>query len=146
MGFLDKAKDLLSQNADKVETAIDKAGDFVDDKTQGKYSDTIHKVQEEAKKAAARPPRATSRAERTWRNSPDPSTYRCRPEQAWKHASDLSRYKEWLTIHRVWRSKLPEVLEKGTVIESYRRGQGHAQPDQMDDRALQAAGRHDAQR
>jgi hypothetical protein len=53
MGFLDKAKDLLSQNADKVETAIDKAGAFVDDKTQGKYSDTIHKVQEEAKNAAA---------------------------------------------------------------------------------------------
>ena len=41
------------------------------------------------------------------------------PEEAWKHASDLSRYKEWLTIHRVWRSKLPDVLEKGTVIESY---------------------------
>jgi MT0933-like antitoxin protein len=52
MGFLDKAKDLLSQNADKVETAIDQAGEFVDEKTQGKYSDTIHKVQEEAKKAA----------------------------------------------------------------------------------------------
>ena len=50
MGFLDKAKDLLTQNADKVEAAIDKAGEFVDDKTQGKYSDTIHKVQEEAKK------------------------------------------------------------------------------------------------
>jgi carbon monoxide dehydrogenase subunit G len=41
------------------------------------------------------------------------------PEEAWKHAADLSRYKEWLTIHRVWRSKLPDVLEKGTVIESY---------------------------
>ncbi|ORW96756.1 hypothetical protein AWB92_07445 [Mycobacterium sp. IEC1808] len=52
MGFLDKAKDLLAQNADKVEMAIDKAGEFVDDKTQGKYSDTIHKVAEEAKKAA----------------------------------------------------------------------------------------------
>lgn len=51
MGFLDKAKGLLAQNADKVETAIDKAGEFVDDKTQGKYSDTIHKVAEEAKKA-----------------------------------------------------------------------------------------------
>jgi nitrogen-specific signal transduction histidine kinase len=50
MGILDKAKDLLSQNADKVETAINKAGEFVDEKTQGKYSDTIHKVQEEAKK------------------------------------------------------------------------------------------------
>lgn len=40
------------------------------------------------------------------------------PELAWESASDLSRYKEWLTIHRVWRSKLPETLEKGTVIES----------------------------
>ena len=40
------------------------------------------------------------------------------PEQAWPAASDLSRFKEWLTIHRVWRSKLPEDLDKGTVIES----------------------------
>ena len=40
------------------------------------------------------------------------------PEKAWECASDLSRYKEWLSIHRVWRSKLPETLEKGTVIES----------------------------
>jgi carbon monoxide dehydrogenase subunit G len=40
------------------------------------------------------------------------------PEKAWENASDLSRFKEWLTIHRVWRSKLPEQLEKGTVIES----------------------------
>lgn len=41
------------------------------------------------------------------------------PEEAWMHASDLTRYREWLTIHKVWRSKLPEVLEKGTVVESY---------------------------
>src|ERR1700728_4486083 len=40
------------------------------------------------------------------------------PEQAWADASNLSRYKEWLTIHRVWRSKLPEQLETGVVIES----------------------------
>jgi carbon monoxide dehydrogenase subunit G len=40
------------------------------------------------------------------------------PEQAWEHASDLSRFKEWLTIHRVWRSKIPEQLDKGVVIES----------------------------
>jgi hypothetical protein len=40
------------------------------------------------------------------------------PETAWECASDLSRYKEWLTIHRVWRSKIPETLQKGTVIES----------------------------
>ncbi len=40
------------------------------------------------------------------------------PAEAWGHASDLSRYKEWLTIHRVWRSKLPEQLEKGAVLVS----------------------------
>jgi carbon monoxide dehydrogenase subunit G len=40
------------------------------------------------------------------------------PEVAWKHASDLSRYKEWLTIHRVWRSTLPDDIGKGTVVES----------------------------
>ena len=40
------------------------------------------------------------------------------PEVAWKHASDLSRYKDWLTIHRVWRSRLPDDIDKGTVVES----------------------------
>ncbi|MGV0793132.1 type II toxin-antitoxin system Rv0910 family toxin [Mycolicibacterium sp. XJ1819] len=40
------------------------------------------------------------------------------PEKAWACASDLSRYQEWLSIHRVWRSKLPQTLEKGTVVES----------------------------
>jgi hypothetical protein len=40
------------------------------------------------------------------------------PEKAWECASDLSRYKDWLTIHRIWRSELPETLEKGAVVES----------------------------
>ncbi|BBZ64452.1 type II toxin-antitoxin system Rv0910 family toxin [Mycolicibacterium monacense] len=40
------------------------------------------------------------------------------PEKAWECASDLSRYKEWLSIHRVWRSKLPETLDKGARIDS----------------------------
>jgi len=40
------------------------------------------------------------------------------PEQAWAAASDLSRYKEWLSIHRMWRDKPPETLEKGTQLES----------------------------
>ncbi|MDM4143064.1 MULTISPECIES: SRPBCC family protein [Mycobacterium] len=40
------------------------------------------------------------------------------PEVAWQHASDLSRYKDWLTIHRVWRSTLPDEIEKGTIVES----------------------------
>jgi hypothetical protein len=40
------------------------------------------------------------------------------PEKAWEAASDLSRYKEWLSIHRVWRSTLPDTLEKGTQLVS----------------------------
>ncbi|MED5813559.1 antitoxin [Mycolicibacterium sp. 050232] len=51
MGFLDKVKDLLSKNADKVDTAIDKAGDMVDQKTQGKYSQHVDKAQDAAKNA-----------------------------------------------------------------------------------------------
>ena len=51
MGFLDKVKGVVSKNADKVETAIDKAGDIVDQKTQGKYASQVEKVQDAAKKA-----------------------------------------------------------------------------------------------
>lgn len=40
------------------------------------------------------------------------------PEQAWEAASDLSRFKEWLSIHKMWRSALPGTLDKGTEIES----------------------------
>jgi MT0933-like antitoxin protein len=40
----------LAQNADKVDAAIDKAGEFADSKTEGKYKDTVNKVQEAAKK------------------------------------------------------------------------------------------------
>ena len=40
------------------------------------------------------------------------------PEKAWESASDLSRYREWLSIHRVWRSTLPDTIEKGTVLDS----------------------------
>ena len=51
MAFLDKIKNLLSKNADKVDTAIDKAGDIVDQKTQSKYAQHVDKVQDAAKKA-----------------------------------------------------------------------------------------------
>jgi hypothetical protein len=51
MAFLDKVKNLLARNADKVDTVIDKAGDVVDKKTQGKYTSTVDKVQDAAKKA-----------------------------------------------------------------------------------------------
>lgn len=51
MSFLDKAKDLLSQNADKVDAAIDKAGDMIDAKTEGKFSGVVDKAQDAAKDA-----------------------------------------------------------------------------------------------
>ncbi|MCV7284647.1 antitoxin [Mycolicibacterium wolinskyi] len=51
MGFLDKVKDTLSKNADKVDSAIDKAGDIVDQKTQGKYAQHVDKAQDAAKNA-----------------------------------------------------------------------------------------------
>jgi hypothetical protein len=51
MAFLDKVKNLLAKNADKVDTAIDKAGDMVDKKTQGKYTQHVDKVQNAARKA-----------------------------------------------------------------------------------------------
>jgi len=59
MGFLDKLKDLASKNKGAVESAIDKAGDVVDQKTQGKYSSTVDKVQDAAKNAVDKTPPQT---------------------------------------------------------------------------------------
>jgi hypothetical protein len=49
MGFLDKAKDLLGQHEEKVEGAIDKVAEVVDEKTGGKYADQIDKGVDAAK-------------------------------------------------------------------------------------------------
>ncbi|MDH6198434.1 hypothetical protein M2272_005093 [Mycobacterium frederiksbergense] len=51
MSFLDKAKDLLAQNADKVDAVIDKAGDMIDEKTEGKFAGVVDKAQDAAKDA-----------------------------------------------------------------------------------------------
>jgi MT0933-like antitoxin protein len=56
MGFLDKVKDLVSKNKGAVDSAIDKAGDIVDQKTQGKYSSQVDKVQDAAKNAVDKTP------------------------------------------------------------------------------------------
>jgi uncharacterized protein YjbJ (UPF0337 family) len=61
-GFLDKAKDLardvtgkakttVTENADKIDGGIDKAAEFVDEKTKGKYTDKIEKAQGAAHRA-----------------------------------------------------------------------------------------------
>src|SRR5215213_6678254 len=41
MGIFDKAKDALGDNLDKVEGGIDKAADFVNDRTGGGHTDQI---------------------------------------------------------------------------------------------------------
>jgi len=50
MGFLDKAKDLAGEHADKVGDAIDKAADAIDQRTGGKYGEHIDKGAEAAKR------------------------------------------------------------------------------------------------
>ena len=47
-GLLGKAKELASQNRDKIETGLEKAGDLVDKKTGGKHHDKIEKALDKA--------------------------------------------------------------------------------------------------
>ncbi|MCP2291740.1 MULTISPECIES: antitoxin [Nocardia] len=49
-GLVGKGKDAAAKNADKINQAVDKAGDFIDQKTHGKYTDKIEKGKEAAKK------------------------------------------------------------------------------------------------
>lgn len=49
-GAIDKVKDLASENADKVDDVVEKAGDFIDEKTGGKYADKVDSVQDAVKK------------------------------------------------------------------------------------------------
>ncbi|MEV0295901.1 antitoxin [Nocardia sp. NPDC050710] len=48
-GLVDKGKQAAAKNADKINDAVDKAGDFIDNKTHGKYSDKIEKGKAAAK-------------------------------------------------------------------------------------------------
>ncbi|KZF03557.1 MAG: antitoxin [Rhodococcus sp. (in: high G+C Gram-positive bacteria)] len=50
-GLVGKGKQLAAENSDKIEDVVDKAGDFIDDKTGGKYADKVDKAQDAAKKA-----------------------------------------------------------------------------------------------
>jgi nucleosome binding factor SPN SPT16 subunit len=50
-GLLDKLKGLVKERETQIRSAVDKAGDFVDDKTKGKYHDKISKVGEKADQA-----------------------------------------------------------------------------------------------
>jgi hypothetical protein len=50
----DKAKDVLGDHGDKVDQGVDKAGDFVDEKTGGKYSEQVDQGQQKAKEGLDR--------------------------------------------------------------------------------------------
>ncbi len=53
MGIFDKAKNLLNEHADKVDGAIDQAGDLIDKKTGGTYATHVDKGQDFAKNRLA---------------------------------------------------------------------------------------------
>jgi hypothetical protein len=53
MGIFDKAKDALSEHSAQVDAGIDKAGDFADDKTGGKYAEHVDRAQAFAKEKLA---------------------------------------------------------------------------------------------
>lgn len=50
MSLIDKAKKFIDDNPDKVRQGIDKIGDAIDKRTDGKYADKVDRVQQEAAK------------------------------------------------------------------------------------------------
>ncbi|MGW3499000.1 antitoxin [Streptomyces sp. NPDC001020] len=46
MSVMDKLRHLLKGHEDQESRGIDRSGDFVDDKTQGKYTDQVDQAQE----------------------------------------------------------------------------------------------------
>jgi hypothetical protein len=52
MGIFDKAKDLAAEHSDAVEGGIDKAGDAVDEKTGGEYTEKIEQGEDVATEKA----------------------------------------------------------------------------------------------
>ncbi|MEU8759294.1 antitoxin [Streptomyces sp. NPDC048659] len=61
MSVMDKLKQMLKGHEDKAGQGIDKAGDFVDEKTQGKYSSQVDTAQDKLKEQLGgdRPPQDT---------------------------------------------------------------------------------------
>ena len=54
-GLKDKAVDLAKEHDDKIDEGIDKAADYADDATKGKYTDKIDDAAEKAKDAYEKP-------------------------------------------------------------------------------------------
>ena len=54
MGILDKVKNMANKNKDKIADGVDKATDVIDDKTGGKLTDHLDKVDDAAEKFAGK--------------------------------------------------------------------------------------------
>lgn len=54
MGFFDKIKQMMDKNKSKVAEGVDKATDVIDDKTGGKHTEKLQKVDEAADKFAGK--------------------------------------------------------------------------------------------
>ncbi|WP_372341764.1 antitoxin [Nocardia sp. CC216A] len=72
-GLVGKGKDVAAQNAEKIESAVDKAGGFIDQKTGGKYSDKIDKGAEAVKNAIPEQGGAGAAPEASPAPAPDPT-------------------------------------------------------------------------
>ena len=53
MGIFDRAKDALSGQREHLDAAVEKVGDLVDEKTEGKYAEQVDKGQEMARDKVA---------------------------------------------------------------------------------------------
>ncbi|WP_236243517.1 antitoxin [Streptomyces sp. CC228A] len=56
MSVMDKLKQMLKGHEAKAGQGIDKAGDFVDEKTQGKYSSQVDTAQEKLRQQLGQEP------------------------------------------------------------------------------------------
>ena len=77
MGIFDRAKEALSGHSEQVEAVVEKAGDFIDEKTEGKYAEQVDQGQQMATEKlsdmptdqpeppAGAPPAAAARASRS---------------------------------------------------------------------------------
>jgi MT0933-like antitoxin protein len=50
----DKVKGMITEHHEKIDNAVDKAGDFIDDKTKGRFSDKIGKATDAAHNAVTK--------------------------------------------------------------------------------------------
>ncbi|MFF0431128.1 antitoxin [Streptomyces sp. NPDC004327] len=57
MSVMDKLKQMLKGHEDKASQGVDKAGDYVDQKTQGKYSSQVDTAQDKLKEQLGTDPR-----------------------------------------------------------------------------------------